>query len=100
MNIELELPTQPIAATDRIPRLATEPGVPDHVRRRALEFAQTARERGLTIGCRPSGVAAGCLYLATQRVGLCLSQQQIADTAGTSPNTLRNRRDELLEIDT
>ncbi|QRV17431.1 transcription initiation factor IIB family protein (plasmid) [Haloterrigena salifodinae] len=100
MNVELELPTQPIAATDRIPRLATALEVPNHVRRRALDLAQTARERGLTIGCRPSGVAAGCLYLAAQRVGLCLSQQRIADIAGTSPNTLRNRRDELLEIDT
>ncbi|GAB7121031.1 transcription initiation factor IIB [Natrinema sp. JCM 9743] len=99
MNVELELPTQPITATDRIPRLATELEVPDHVRRRALELAQQAREHGLTIGCRPSGVAAGCLYLAAQRVGLCLSQQRIADIAGTSPNTLRNRRDEVLEID-
>ncbi|QCS44657.1 transcription initiation factor IIB family protein [Natrinema versiforme] len=100
MNVELELPTQPIAATDRIPRLATELEVPDHVRRRALKLAQQARERGLTIGCRPSGVAAGCLYLAAQRVGLCLSQQRIAGIAGTSPNTLRSRRDDLLEIDT
>ena len=99
MNVELELPTQPIAAIDRIPRLATELGVPDHVRRRALELAQTARERGLTIGRRPSGVAAGCLYLAAQRVGCCLAQQRIADIAGTSPNTLRSRRDELLEIE-
>nr|WP_226042827.1 transcription initiation factor IIB family protein [Natrinema sp. DC36] len=99
MNVELELPTQPIAATDRIPRLATELEVPDHVRRRALDLAQTARERGMTIGRRPSGVAAGCLYLAAQRVGFCLSQQQIADIAGTSPNTLRSRRDELLEIE-
>ncbi|ELY72156.1 transcription initiation factor TFB [Natrinema pellirubrum DSM 15624] len=100
MNVELELPAQPIAATDRILRLATELEVPDHVRRRALELAQRACERGLTIGCRPSGVAAGCLYLAAQRVGLCLSQQRIADIASTSPNTLRSRRDELLEIDT
>ncbi|UHQ98944.1 transcription initiation factor IIB family protein (plasmid) [Natrinema zhouii] len=100
MNVELELPTQPISATDRIPQLATKLEVPDQVRRRALELAQTARERGLTIGCRPSGVAAGCLYLAAQRVGFCLSQQRIADIAGTSPNTLRSRRDELLEIDT
>ncbi|WP_340674451.1 transcription initiation factor IIB family protein [Natrinema zhouii] len=99
MNVELELPTQPITATDRIPRLATELEVLDHVCRRALKLAQTARERGMTIGRRPSGVAAGCLYLAAQRVGFCLSQQQIADVAGTSPNTLRSRRDELLEIE-
>ena len=66
MNVEFELPTQPIAAIDRIPRLATELEVPDQVRRQALELAQTAREHGLTIGRRPSGVAAGCLYLAAQ----------------------------------
>ncbi|ELY72942.1 transcription initiation factor TFB [Natrinema pellirubrum DSM 15624] len=99
MNVELELPTQPVAATDWIPRLATGLKVPNHIRRRALKLAQQARERGLTIGCQPSGIAAGCLYLAAQRVGLCLSQQQIADIAGTSPNTLRSRRDELLKIE-
>ncbi|OAQ51362.1 hypothetical protein HTG_17650 [Natrinema mahii] len=100
MNVELELPTQPVKATDWIPRLAAKLEVPDHVRRRALELAQQARERGVTIGCRPSGVAAGCLYLAAQRVGLCLSQQRIADIAGTSPTTLRSRRDDLLDITT
>jgi len=99
MNVELELPTQPIAAINRIPRIATELEVPDQVRRRALELAQKAREHGMTIGRRPSGVAAGCLYLAAQRVGFCLSQQRTADIAGTSPNTLRNRRDDLLEIE-
>jgi len=38
MNVELELPTQPIAAINRIPRIATELEVPDQVRRRALEL--------------------------------------------------------------
>ncbi|WP_226008339.1 transcription initiation factor IIB [Natrinema salinisoli] len=99
MNVDLELPTQPVSAIDRIPQLATELEVPDRVRRRAVERAQQASDAGLTIGRRPSGVAAGCLYLAAERAGLCLSQRQIADTAGTSPNTLRNRRDELLELD-
>ncbi len=99
MNVDLELPAQPISAIDRIPKLATELEVPDWVRRRAVDLAQQASEAGLTIGRRPSGVAAGCLYLAAERAGVCLSQHQIADTAGTSPNTLRNRRDELLELD-
>ncbi|WP_226483198.1 transcription initiation factor IIB [Natrinema amylolyticum] len=100
MNVELELPAQPTSAADRIPRLATDLEVPDQVRRRALALAQKARETGITISCRPSGVAAGCLYLAAERAEFCLSQRQIADIAGTSPNTLRNRRDELLELDT
>ncbi len=99
MNVDLELPTQPISATDRIPKLATELEVPDRVRRRTVELAQQASDAGFTIGRRPSGVAAGCLYLAAERAGLSLSQRQIADTAGTSPNTLRNRRDEILELD-
>jgi len=59
MNVDLELPTQPISATDRIPKLATELEVPDRVRRRAVELAQQASEAGLTIGRRPSGIAAG-----------------------------------------
>ncbi|WP_255681633.1 hypothetical protein [Natrinema sp. SYSU A 869] len=50
------------------------------------------------IGYRPSGVVAGCLYLAAERAGFCLSQRRIADIAGTLPNTLRSCRDELLEV--
>jgi len=99
MNVDLELPTQPISAADQIPKLATELEIPDRVRRRAVELAQQASDAGLTIGRRPSGVAAGCLYLAAERAGLCLTQHQVADAAGTSPNTLRSRRDELLELD-
>ncbi|WP_226043290.1 transcription initiation factor IIB family protein [Natrinema sp. DC36] len=99
MNVELQLPTQPISAADRLPKLTTELEVPDQVRRRARELAQKANEAGITIGCRPSGVAAGCLYLAAEQAGLDLSQRRITDVAGTSPNTLRSRRDELLGIE-
>lgn len=98
LNVELELPTQPISATDRIPGLAAKLDVPQRVRRRALELAQEATAAEMTIGCRPSGVAAACLYLAAERHGLCISQQRIADAAGSTPNTLRARRDELLEM--
>ncbi|MCU4744465.1 transcription initiation factor IIB family protein [Natronoglomus mannanivorans] len=98
MNCELELPARPISVADQIPKLATELEVPERVRRRALEFAQAAADAGITVGRRPSGVAAGCLYLAAEQCGLCLSQREIATVAGVSPTTLRCRRDELLEI--
>lgn len=99
LNTELAVPTQPVSASDRIPSIAAELEVPERVRRRALEFAQRAAAAGVTIGCRPSGVAAACLYLAGKRYGLCLSQQHVADVAGSTPNTLRARRDELLELE-
>ncbi|MCU4744828.1 transcription initiation factor IIB family protein, partial [Halobacteria archaeon AArc-xg1-1] len=76
----------------------TELEVPERVRRRALEFAQKATDAGITVGRRPAGVAAACLYLAAERCGLSLSQREIADVAGVSPTTLRSRRDELLEM--
>ncbi|WP_317175799.1 transcription initiation factor IIB family protein [Halomontanus rarus] len=98
MNVELELPAQPISVVDRIPKLATELEVPERVRRRALEFAQEATDGGITVGRRPGGVAAACLYLAAERCGLYLSQREIADVAGVSPTTLRSRRNELLKM--
>ncbi len=98
MNVELELPARPISVADRIPKLATELEVPERVCRRALDLAQAAADAGITVRCRPSGVAAGCLYLAAERCGLCLSQREIADVAGVSPTTLRSRQDELFEI--
>ncbi|EJN57399.1 transcription initiation factor IIB [Halogranum rubrum] len=98
LNRELGLPTQPVAPQSLLPKLASELGVEKRVRRRAQRLAERAHETSITNGYQPSGVAAACLYLASQENGESLTQTQVAEVAGTTPATLRARRAELIEL--
>ncbi|QCC56489.1 hypothetical protein DV706_18450 (plasmid) [Natronorubrum bangense] len=57
-----------------------------------------AEEAEITTGCHPHGFAAACLYRAGQELGHCLTRQELANVAGTSPTTIRAHRDRLLEL--
>ncbi len=98
MNTELDLPTTIPRPKNALPRLAATLEVPNEIRHRALELATLAEDTGITIGRRPQGFAATCLYRASHEFGYGLSQQEVADTANTSTATIRAHRDRLLEV--
>lgn len=95
LNRELGLPTQPVRASAVVPRVASALGVSTTVRRRATTLAKRAQEITVATGCKPSGLAAACLYRAARDVGASLTQQALADAAGISVTTLRARRNDL-----
>ncbi len=81
-----------------LPRLTAELSVPNTVQHRALELAILAEEAEITIGCHPHGFAAACLYKAGQELGHWLTQQELANAAGTSTITIRAHRNRLLKL--
>jgi transcription initiation factor TFIIB len=95
LNTELGLPTQPVRPSEFIPRLASELDISDSIRHRAMALSEQHREAAISNGCRPSGVAAACIYKAAQEQGRSLTQQRVAAAAGMSAVTVRARRDEL-----
>ncbi|GAB3411196.1 transcription initiation factor IIB family protein [Haloparvum alkalitolerans] len=95
LNVELEIASRPISPGDILPRLFTALDVPPAVRSRAVALADVARETGILSGRSPSGVAAGCLYLASEERGGGLFQADIAAAANVTPVTLRARYQEL-----
>ncbi|GAB3421813.1 transcription initiation factor IIB family protein [Haloparvum alkalitolerans] len=95
LNTELGIASRPISPGDILPRLFTELDVSPAIRSRAADLAQCAREEGLISGRSPSGVAAGCLYLASEEHGGGLIQEEIAAVADVTPVTLRERYQEL-----
>ncbi|WP_058365560.1 transcription initiation factor IIB [Haloparvum sedimenti] len=97
LNTELGIASRPISPGDILPRLFTALEVPPSIRSRAADLAQRAREEGLVSGRSPSGVAAGCLYLASEEHGGGLRQEAIAEVADVTPVTLRARYQELQE---
>lgn len=95
LNRELALPAATQRPEQYIPQFASELGVPEHVRSRALEIARAAAERGLSNGQRPSGFAAACLLVAVDREGISVMQREIAGVAGVSTMTIRKQRNRI-----
>ncbi|SDE92238.1 transcription initiation factor IIB [Halorientalis regularis] len=97
LNQDLGLPTGPIDPAEYLPRFASQLDLPQAVERRADALVDTARDRGLVSGRDPSGVAAGCLYLAARQEEYDLTQAEAAETAGVTPVTLRSTYQDLRE---
>jgi len=93
LNIKLA-PTSPI---DYVPRFASELNLPGEVESKAIAILQKASEKGLTSGRGPTGVAAAAIYIASVLHGTRRTQREVADVAGVTEVTIRNRYKELTE---
>ncbi len=93
LNIKLT-PTNPI---DYVPRFASELGLPGEVESKAIQILQQAAEKGLTSGRGPTGVAAAAIYIASVLLGCRRTQREVAEVAGVTEVTIRNRYKELTE---
>ncbi|WP_456471506.1 transcription initiation factor IIB [Methanocaldococcus sp.] len=87
-------PTNPI---DYVPRFATELGLPGEVESKAIQILKKAAEKGLTSGRGPTGVAAAAVYIASVLLGHRRTQREVAEVAGVTEVTIRNRYKELTE---
>jgi transcription initiation factor TFIIB len=98
MNAELGLPAKLVTPSEFVPRLASDLEVPDQIRLRAKALAEQSESAGITIGLRPSGFAAACLYKAGREDEWCLTQSAVAEAANVSETTVRTHRDALDEL--
>jgi transcription initiation factor TFIIB len=94
----------PIATPmDYVPRFASELGLSGETEAKAIEILQKAREKGVTSGRGPTGVAAAAIYLAGKLTNDKKTQKGIAGKlAGVTEVTIRNRYEEIareLEIE-
>ncbi len=87
------LPTDP---ADYVPRFASQLTLSGKVVTKALEILKRSKEKELTSGRGPTGVAAAVLYIAAQMIGEKRTQRQVADVAGVTEVTIRNRYKELV----
>ncbi len=93
LNIKLA-PTNPI---DYVPRFASELNLPGEVESKAIAILEEASKKGLTSGRGPTGVAAAAIYIASVLYGTRKTQREVADVAGVTEVTIRNRYKELTE---
>lgn len=72
-------------------KIAERVGLSGQILADAFRVLQEARERGIAAGKDPTGLAAASLYIASMQAGNKITQKDIADAAGITEVTVRNR---------
>ena len=74
-----------------VAKIASRVNAGERTRRRALEILAKAKEMGVAAGKDPVGLAASALYVASTLSGEEKTQRDIAQAAGVTEVTIRNR---------
>ncbi len=80
---------------DFISRIAAALGLSGRVMRKAADILHKARDKGITAGKDPAGLAAAAIYIAALQCDERRTQKEIAQVAGVTEVTVRNRYKEL-----
>ncbi len=84
--------SMPVAdAAKNVTRIASRVGLSERVARKAIEIVRMTEEREISAGKAPMGLAASALYLAGVIEGEVKTQKEIAEAAGVTEVTVRNR---------
>jgi transcription initiation factor TFIIB len=92
---ELDLHVPLTDPTHYVPRFTAALNLSGSVQEKAIELLKTAINKGLISGRGPTGVAAAAVYIASVLVGERRTQREVADVAGVTEVTIRNRYREL-----
>ena len=94
---ELGITILPSNPADYIPRFSSALKLSAETQSKSIEILQKAQEAELTSGRGPTGIAAAALYVSALIHGEKRTQREVADVAGVTEVTIRNRYKELLE---
>ncbi|MEM2924201.1 MAG: transcription initiation factor IIB [Methanocellales archaeon] len=94
---ELGLKLMPTSPIDYVPRFCSGLNLKGEVQSKAIEILRQAGEKELTSGRGPTGVAAAAIYISSILCGERRTQREVAEVAGVTEVTIRNRYKELAE---
>jgi transcription initiation factor TFIIB len=94
---ELGITILPSNPADYIARFASSLKLSPETQSKAVEILEEAQHEELTSGRGPTGIAAASLYVAALMHGEKRTQREVADVAGVTEVTIRNRYKELLD---
>ncbi len=97
MTRELKLKLMPTRPQDYVSRFCSELKLSGEVQSRSLDILKQAADKELTSGRGPTGVAAAAIYIASILSNERRTQREVADVAGVTEVTIRNRYKELTE---
>lgn len=92
-ELDLEVPlTDP---SQYVPKFTAALKLSGKVQEKAIQLLKKAVSKGLISGRGPTGVAAAAVYIASAMYGERRTQKEVADVAGVTEVTIRNRYREL-----
>jgi transcription initiation factor TFIIB len=94
---ELGITILPSNPADYIARFASALKLSAEAQSKSIEILEKAQKAELTSGRGPTGIAAAALYVAALMHGEKRTQREVADVAGVTEVTIRNRYKELLD---
>ncbi len=97
MTRELKLKLMPTSPQDYISRFCSELKLSGEVQSRTADILKKADDKELTSGRGPTGVSAAAIYIASILCNERRTQREVADIAGVTEVTIRNRYKELTE---
>lgn len=92
---ELDLHVPLTDPTAYVPRFTAALKLTGSVQEKAINLLKKAIQKGLISGRGPTGVAAAAVYIASAMAGERRTQKEVADVAGVTEVTIRNRYREL-----
>lgn len=93
---ELGIKMLPSKPSQYIPRFASALKLKAKTQTYAITILNKAQKKGLTSGRGPTGIAAAALYVSALIHGEKRTQREVADVAGVTEVTIRNRYKEIL----
>jgi len=94
VNVNVPLPS----AKDLIPRMSSDLMLEGRTVKKATEIINQAKERYVTIGKSPGGIAGAALYIAGILEDDRRTQREIAQASRVTEVTIRNRYKELVRV--
>ena len=88
---ELDLKIPVVDSVQCIARIASKAGLSEKIKRYAVKILKKAKQNESSAGKDPMGLAASALYISTIRQRVNCSQKIIAQAAGVTEVTVRNR---------
>lgn len=88
---EMDLKMPVVDSTKCVSRIASSSGLSEKTRRKALDILKKAGETRTSAGKDPMGLAAAALYVACVMEGENKTQKDVAEAAGVTEVTIRNR---------
>ncbi|RDD52672.1 hypothetical protein BA065_00115 [Nanoarchaeota archaeon NZ13-N] len=93
----LRIKILPIDVVEYVHRFSSILNLPPEVTATAVEIVEKAKQRDITAGRGPAGIAAAAIYIACVKHGISKTQKEIAEIAGITEVTIRNRYKELID---
>jgi len=91
LHYELELKMPVVDSIQCIARISSKLKIPEKTKRYAAKILKDAQDRKESSGKDPMGLAASALYISCVKNGVSMTQRDLAEAAGITEVTIRNR---------